>query len=89
MKQFFITLSLALLFIANIHAQKNVLTENFRNNLDKDEITRSYITPVKVVWQSDSKENQVKNTEVLLTKFDGQLSTSGAGMCVLRSDDDR
>ena len=62
MKQFFITLSLALLFIANIHAQKNVLTENFRNNLDKDEITRSYITPVKVVWQSDSKENQVKNT---------------------------
>lgn len=88
MKNIFITLSFALLFTGSIHAQKNVLTENFRNNLDKDEITRSYITPVKVVWQSDNKNQQVKNTEVLLTKFDGQLSTNGSGMCVLRSDDE-
>ena len=88
MKHFFISLSLALLFTGSVYSQKNVLTENFRNNLDKDEITRSYITPVKVVWQSDTKNNQVKNTEVLLTRFDGQLSTSGAGMCVLRSDDE-
>ncbi|MEA4980322.1 MAG: alpha-L-rhamnosidase C-terminal domain-containing protein, partial [Petrimonas sp.] len=32
---------------------------------------------------------QVTNSEVLLTRFDGQLSTSGAGMCMLRSDDDK
>ncbi|MEA5127893.1 MAG: alpha-L-rhamnosidase C-terminal domain-containing protein [Proteiniphilum sp.] len=88
MKQFFITFSLTLLFTGSIHAQKNVLTENFRNNLDKDEITRSYVTPVKVVWQSDNKNQQVKNPEVLLTQFDGQLSTSGAGMCVLQSDNE-
>ncbi len=79
---------LLLLLSGNIYAQKNVLKDNFLNNLDRDEITRSYITPVKVVWQSDNKESQVKNGEVLLTKFDGQLSTSGAGMCVLRSDND-
>ena len=65
------------------------LEKTFQGQLVKDEITRTYLTPVKIIWQSDSKNNQVKNMEVLLTKFDGQLSTSGAGMCVLRSDDDR
>lgn len=88
MKRLFICFSLSLLFTGSILAQKNVLTETFRNNLEKDEITRSYVTPVKIVWQSDNDNNQVKNSEVLLTKFEGQLSTSGAGMCVLRSDNE-
>ncbi len=63
--------------------------DNFKNNLQKDEITRSYVTPVRIIWQSDNRSNQIKNPEVLLTKFDGQLSTSGEGMCILRSDKER
>ena len=52
-------------------------------------ITRAYVTPVKIVWQSDNQNNLVQNSQVLLTPFDGQLTTSGKGMCVLKSDDDK
>ncbi|MFA6680633.1 MAG: alpha-L-rhamnosidase C-terminal domain-containing protein [Sphaerochaeta sp.] len=72
-----------------MHAQNNLLHDHFNNNLQKDEITRSYVTPIKIVWQSDHQDNQIKNAKALLTKFDGQLSTSGAGMCMLKSDDDK
>jgi hypothetical protein len=90
MKNFFICLySLALCISGSVYAQKNVLQEHFKNNLLKDEITRSYVTPVKIVWQSDDQGNQIKNSEVLLTKFDGQLSTSGEGMCMLKSNDQK
>ncbi|WP_298649953.1 alpha-L-rhamnosidase C-terminal domain-containing protein [uncultured Proteiniphilum sp.] len=88
MKSCLLFILLLALFVENVPAQKNALDKNFENNLTKDEITRAYVTPVKIIWQSDNKNNQVKNTEVLLTKFDGQLSTSGEGMCILRSDDD-
>ncbi len=60
----------------------------FQDQLVKDEITRAYITPVKIVWQSDNQNKLIKKTEVLLTQFDGQLTTSGDGMCVLRSNDE-
>lgn len=81
-------LLLILFFICveNLFSQNNVLKRNFENNLSKDEITRAYVTPVKIIWTSDDTNNQVKNPEVLLTKFDGQLTTSGEGMCTLRSD---
>ena len=83
----FCFLSFSLLW-GNISAQNNVLEKHFENNLTKDEITRAYVTPVKIIWISDDEGKQVKNPDVLLTKFDGQLSTSGEGMCVLRSDDE-
>ena len=90
MKYFFIYLfSLALCFPGSVNAQKNILQDHFNNNLQKDEITRSYVTPVKIVWQSDHQGSQIKNSEVLLTKSDGQLSTSGEGMCTLKSDDQK
>lgn len=75
--------------VGSLFSQNNVLKKNFENNLSKDEITRAYVTPTKVVWTSDEGSVQVKNPEVLLTKFDGQLTTSGAGMCVLRSDKEK
>jgi len=90
MKNFFIYLFLlALGYAGSLNAQKNVLQDHFKNNLQKDEITRSYVTPVKIVWQSDHQGSRVKNADVLLTKFDGQLSTSGEGMCMLKSDDQK
>lgn len=90
MKNFFIYLFLLTLgYAGSLNAQKNVLQDHFKNNLLNDKITRSYVTPVKIVWQSDHQGNQIKNPEVLLTKFDGQLSTSGEGMCRLKSDDQK
>ncbi|MDR1743285.1 MAG: alpha-L-rhamnosidase [Dysgonamonadaceae bacterium] len=88
-KNLFVYLFFLSLFSGNTYAQKNVLHDNFKDNLEKDDITRSYVTPVKIIWLSDNENRQVKNPKVLLTKFDGQLSTSGAGMCVLKSDNEK
>ena len=68
-----------------VFSQNNVLKNNFKGNLEQDEITRSYVNPVKIVWQSDNQNNLIKNSDVLLKSFSGQLSTSGEGMCNLRS----
>ena len=83
----FLTLCLCLTS-GNIYAQKYLSERAFQSQIVKDEITRAYITPVKITWQSDKQNNQVKNPEVLLTQFDGQLTTSRKGMCVLRSDEE-
>ncbi len=69
-------------------AQAFLSERAFVDRLVKDEITRAYITPARIVWQSDTLNNRVKNSDVLLTEFDGQLTTSGRDMCVLRSDDE-
>lgn len=59
----------------------------FEGQLVKDEITRAYLMPVEISWQSDNENNYIKNPEVLLTPFDGQLTTNREGMCVLISDE--
>lgn len=69
-----------------IYSQNNVLKDNFKDNLEQDEITRSYVNPVKIVWQSDNQNDFIKDSDILLKSFSGQLSTSGEGMCNLRSD---
>ena len=89
LKIHFITILFVLhvLFIPGIaNAQEYLNERTFSGNLVKDEITRAYLTPSKIIWQSDNQNNQVKNSQVLLTSFDGQLTTSGEGMCVLKSD---
>ena len=83
-KFFHLLIGIILPFI--VCSQNNVLKNNFKDNLEQDNITRSYVNPVKIVWQSDNQNNYIKNSEVLLKTFSGQLSTSGAGMCNLRSD---
>lgn len=87
MKTHFLYFAILFLISGNLVAQLNILENNFKNNLTKDEISRSYVTPVKIVWQSDTQNDQIKNANVLLTEFEGQLSTSGEGMCILRSHD--
>lgn len=88
MKSQFITFLFLILTTGTLFSQNNVLKNNFGDNLIKDEITRSYVTPVRIVMQSENSENSyVQHAEVLLTEFDGQLSTSGAGMCVMKSGD--
>ncbi|MDD4031491.1 MAG: alpha-L-rhamnosidase C-terminal domain-containing protein [Bacteroidales bacterium] len=81
-------LLLVSLISGHIVAQNNLLKDQFGNNLTDDIITRSYVTPIKIVCQSDHQNNLIKNTKVLLSAFDGQLSTRGEGTCVMRSDND-
>lgn len=89
MKIKLLSFSLLLFCLSNIFSQNNVLKNAFDGRLQKDEITQSYVTPVKIVWLSDQTGINVKNPEVLLKEFDGQLSTSGEDMCILRSDTDK
>lgn len=89
MKKIFLILPLIAALTTHATAQSNILKNQFKQGLTQDVITRSYVTPVKILWQSDTEGKQVINPEVLLTGYEGQLSTSGAGMCVLRSDDNR
>lgn len=76
-------------FPATVKAQEHLNERSFNGQIIEDVITRAYVTPVKIVWQSDNQNNLVQNSQVLLTPFDGQLTTSGKGMCVLKSDDDK
>lgn len=74
---------------SHLTSQNNILKNAFDGRLQKDEITQSYVTPVKTVWLSDQTGKNIKNPEVLLKEFDGQLSTSSAGMCIMRSDNEK
>ncbi len=76
-----------LLFPGYMSGQTYLSEQAFQNRLVKDEITRAYLMPVEILWMSDEQGKQVKNPETLLIPFDGQLTTDGSGMCVLRSDD--
>lgn len=88
MKTKLISFLLFLFCMSDIFSQNSVVENIFENRLRKDEITQSYVTPAKIVWQSDQTGTNVKNSNILLNRFDGQLSTSGEDMCILRSDAD-
>ncbi len=81
-------IALFLLLLPGYATAQAYLSERaFQNQLLKDEITRAYLMPVNILWLSDDQGKQIKNPEALLIPFDGQLTTDGRGMCVLRSDD--
>lgn len=86
MKSQFISFFFLLLIAGSTSAQSNVLKSNFEGKLTEDKITRSFITPSKIIYQSENNnDSYVKESQVLLSGFDGQLSTDGSGMCVLRT----
>lgn len=60
-------LILHVLFITgNAHSQNHLNEKTFSGKIVKDEITRAYLTPSKIIWQSDFHDKQVKNSQVLL-----------------------
>ena len=86
MRQKTFNLVLFLCATLSLYAQENMVEKILGERLVQDEITRAYLMPAKVVWQSDTDNRYVTNSDVLLKSFEGQLSTDGSGMCVLRSD---
>lgn len=85
----FYNLLIAIIIPFVVYSQNNVLKNNFKDNLEQDKITRSYVNPVRIVWQSDNENKYIKNSDVLLKSFNGQLSTSGEEMCNLRSNSNK
>lgn len=73
-------------FTGNSYSQSSLNDKVFSGQLFKDEITRAYLYPSKIIWQSDTLGMNVISPEVLLSPYKGQLTTSSEGMSVLKSD---
>lgn len=76
-KTVFIAIFLILTELIKAQAQlPPVFGENYASIVQKDELTRVFISPVRIVWISDSTSNFIKNTEVLLKKGNSQSDMS-------------
>ena len=55
-----------------LKAQLPSVVQDANKNIRKTELTRTYLTPTRIVWQSDKTGNYVKNPELLLNPGIGQ-----------------
>lgn len=51
---------------------------------DLDTRTREYITPVRIVWQSDTTNSSIQNIQKLLKQSNGQADLVGLDLCLLK-----
>lgn len=54
-------------------------------NMQEKEFLTEYITPSRIVWMSDSSSVFIKNTNYLLSPFDGQVSVNDTRYSTLHS----
>ena len=59
----------------------------YEGKTQKDELTRLFISPQRIVWQNDGAGRLVKNTEVLLRRGDSQTVLGSKGMYAMTSTD--
>jgi len=50
----------------------------------KDVFTRDYLTPTRIVWQSDNSGKSIINSQKLLKEGNGQADLVGADLCVFK-----
>lgn len=62
-----------------------VFGSEYQNKTSKDEMTRVYITPQRIVWQNDENGKSVKNADVLLNAGNGQIDLTRRTNCVMHS----
>lgn len=53
----------------------------------QDKFVRNYFSPVKIIWQSDTSENYIFNSEKLLIEGNGQADLIGANFCIIKGGD--
>lgn len=82
------------LFIAIICSQAHaqlppVFSDAYQQVAEKDERTKVYLSPQKILWQSTDDEQHIQNPEVLLQAGNGQSDLSNVkGTCLLRSSEE-
>jgi hypothetical protein len=54
------------------------------NNQKPDVFVRNYLSPTKIIWQSDTTGKYILNSEKLLEKGNGQADLVGANLCVVK-----
>lgn len=73
-----------LLFIGFCSAQ---LPVNYPNKVKQDVFTREYLTPTRIVWQSDTSGKYILNSQKLLEAGNGQADLVGANLCIVKGGD--
>ncbi len=85
-----IALSLLLLlsggFISTVSAQiPPVFGPEYAGKTQKDELTRLYISPQRILWKSTGESELIKNEDVLLQPGNSQPEFTGRNLCSLIS----
>ncbi len=73
--------------ISSVNAVNNVFEHGLEGRLSTDELTRKYVTPLRLIPLSDKESGGVSNPEALLQPFDGQLAVNSGDVCVLTTRD--
>ena len=70
-------LLLALTLTTSIQAQlPPVFGEEYNDNVIHSDLVKTYITPQKIIWQSDNSGEFIKNAASLLNKGNGQVAVN-------------
>ncbi|MFD1631618.1 alpha-L-rhamnosidase C-terminal domain-containing protein [Pseudopedobacter beijingensis] len=72
-----------MLITGNLYAQQ--IADKDKKSVQKEEFVRKYLSPVRIVWQSNSSEGSIKNIGQLLKEGNGQADLSSTALCVLES----
>lgn len=57
------------------------------NNQKPDVFVRNYLSPIKIIWQSDTVGKYILNSQKLLEAGNGQADLVGANLCVVKGGD--
>jgi len=72
-----------LLLVSGLSVKGLSLEENQLNKAQ--EFVREYLGPIRIVWQSDYSEGNIKNIAQLLKEGSGQADLSNTELCILES----
>lgn len=73
---------LALVLTTSIQAQlPPVFGEEYNNKVAHSDLVKTYITPQKIIWQSDDSGEFIKNAASLLNKGNGQVAVNDQNLC--------
>jgi len=75
-------LLVALTLTTSIQAQlPPVFGEEYNDKVSHSDLVKTYITPQKIIWQSDDSGEFIKNASSLLNKGNGQVAVNDKNLC--------
>ncbi len=85
-KSAFLLILLNTIIVSTLYAQLPPVFGNADNQYPQSvNTTVRYLSPVKILWQTENADEQIKNTSKLLKAGNGQADLSNQDMCVLKS----
>ena len=82
-------LLLAIILSSSIQAQlPPVFGAEYNDKTSHSDLVKTYITPQKIIWQSDDSGEFIKNAASLLVKGNGQVAVNDKNLCRLISSEE-